>query len=103
MTPGVSCVKDAFGISQPDKPWKVRLLFAREVATCIRDRVRHASQELRQRQDCVLDPYNSFNSRRIPLRPLCLPGRPFAYFLGLLLPPPPPLVPAVSMVALKSG
>ena len=26
--------KDAFGISQADKPWKVRLLFAREVATC---------------------------------------------------------------------
>ena len=25
--------KDAFGISQADKPWKVRLLFAREVAT----------------------------------------------------------------------
>jgi hypothetical protein len=25
--------KDAFGISQADKPWKMRLLFAREVAT----------------------------------------------------------------------
>jgi proteasome accessory factor B len=42
--------KDAFGISQADKPWKVRLLFAREVATYIRERVWHTSQELRQRR-----------------------------------------------------
>jgi hypothetical protein len=35
--------KDAFGISQADKPWKVRLLFAREVTTYIRERVWHAS------------------------------------------------------------
>ena len=39
--------KDAFGISQADQPWKVRLLFAREVATYSRERVWHASQELR--------------------------------------------------------
>ena len=36
--------KDALGISQADKPWKVRLLFAREVATYIRERVWHTSR-----------------------------------------------------------
>jgi len=43
--------KDAFGISQAAKPWKVRLLFAREVATYIRERVWHPRQELRPRRD----------------------------------------------------
>ncbi len=33
------------GISQADKTWKVRLLFAREVATYIRERVWHPSQQ----------------------------------------------------------
>jgi proteasome accessory factor B len=47
--------KDAFGISQADKPWKVRLLFAREVATYIRERVWHTSQQLRQRRDGALE------------------------------------------------
>ena len=47
--------KDAFGISQPEKPWKVRLLFAREVATYIRERVWHPRQELRQRRDGALE------------------------------------------------
>ena len=47
--------KDAFGISQADKPWKVRLLFASEVATYIRERVWHASQALRQRRDGALE------------------------------------------------
>jgi proteasome accessory factor B len=41
--------KDAFGISQAEKPWKVRLLFAREVATCVQERVWHPSQQLRER------------------------------------------------------
>jgi hypothetical protein len=31
--------KNAFGISQADRPWKVRLLFAHEVATYIRERL----------------------------------------------------------------
>ena len=47
--------KDALGISQADKPWKVRLLFASEVATYIRERVWRASQELRQRRDGALE------------------------------------------------
>jgi predicted DNA-binding transcriptional regulator YafY len=47
--------KDAFGISQADKPWKVRLLFAREVATYIRERVWHARQALRKRRDGALE------------------------------------------------
>ena len=47
--------KDAFGISQADKPWQVRLLFAREVATYIRERVWHTSQQLRQRRDGALE------------------------------------------------
>jgi predicted DNA-binding transcriptional regulator YafY len=47
--------KDTFGISQADKPWKVRLLFAREVAPYIRERVWHRSQALRQRRDGALE------------------------------------------------
>jgi len=47
--------KDAFGISQAEKPWEVRLLFAREVATYIRERLWHARQELRQRRDGALE------------------------------------------------
>jgi predicted DNA-binding transcriptional regulator YafY len=43
--------RDAFGISQAEKPWKVRLLFDKEVATYIRERVWHTSQELRDRRD----------------------------------------------------
>jgi hypothetical protein len=30
-------LKDAFGISQAEKPWKVRLLFSKEVATYIKE------------------------------------------------------------------
>ena len=41
--------------SQADKPWKVRLLFAREVATYIHERVWHGSQELRRRRDGTLE------------------------------------------------
>lgn len=43
--------QDAFGISHAQKPWKVRLLFDKEVATYIRERVWHASQKLRDRRD----------------------------------------------------
>jgi len=43
--------KDASGISEAEKPWKVRLLFAKEVATYIRERVWHSSQQLRERRD----------------------------------------------------
>ncbi len=47
--------KDAFGISQAEKPWKVRLLFAKEVATYIRERVWHSSQQLHERPDGRLE------------------------------------------------
>jgi len=56
--------KDAFGISQADKPWKVRLLFACEVATYIRERVWHASQELRQRRDGTIELRLQTSSRK---------------------------------------
>ncbi len=56
--------KDAFGISQAEQPWKVRLLFAREVATYIRERVWHASQELRQRRDGTLELRLQTSSRK---------------------------------------
>jgi predicted DNA-binding transcriptional regulator YafY len=42
---------DAFGISQAQQPWKVRLVFDKEVATYIRERVWHANQQLRDRRD----------------------------------------------------
>ena len=47
--------KDAFGISQAEKPWKVRLRFAQEVAAYIRERVWHPSQQLRERRDGGLE------------------------------------------------
>ena len=56
--------KDAFGISQADRPWKVRLLFAREVATYIRERTWHVSQELRQRRDGALELRLQTSSRK---------------------------------------
>jgi proteasome accessory factor B len=56
--------KDAFGISQADKPWKARLIFAREVATYIRERVWHTSQALRQRRDGALELRLQTSSRK---------------------------------------
>jgi predicted DNA-binding transcriptional regulator YafY len=50
-----SFFKDAFGISKAEKPWMVRLLFAKEVATYIRERVWHSSQQLRERRDGHLE------------------------------------------------
>ena len=47
--------KDAFGISQAEKPWRVRLLFAKEVATYVRERVWHPSQRLHERRDGSLE------------------------------------------------
>jgi proteasome accessory factor B len=47
--------KDALGISQADKPWKVRLIFTKEVATYIRERVWHPSQRMRARRDGTLE------------------------------------------------
>ena len=42
----------------------MRLLFAREVATYIRERVWHASQELRQRRDGTLELRLQTSSRK---------------------------------------
>ena len=56
--------KDAFGISQADQPWSVRLLFAREVATYIRERTWHSSQQLRQRRDGTLEIRIQTSSRK---------------------------------------
>jgi proteasome accessory factor B len=52
---GRSFFKDGFGISQAEKPCKVRLLFAKEVATYIRERVWHSSQQLGERGDGRLE------------------------------------------------
>jgi predicted DNA-binding transcriptional regulator YafY len=43
--------RDGFGISQAEKPWKVRLRFSKEVATYIRERVWHPSQAFQARRD----------------------------------------------------
>jgi predicted DNA-binding transcriptional regulator YafY len=43
--------KDGFGITQEEKAWRVRLLFAKEVGSYIRERKWHRSQELRERPD----------------------------------------------------
>jgi predicted DNA-binding transcriptional regulator YafY len=56
--------KDAFGISQADGPWNVCLLFAREVATYIRERTWHPSQRLRQRRDGTLELRLETSSRK---------------------------------------
>jgi len=50
-----SFFRDAFGISQADQAWKVRLVFAREVATYIGERLWHPSQRMRQRRDGALE------------------------------------------------
>ena len=60
--------KHAFGISQADQAWKVCLLFAREVATYIRERVWHASQRLRQRRDGTLELRLQTSSRKELIR-----------------------------------
>ena len=56
--------KDSFGISHADQPWSVRLLFAREVATYIRERTWHSSQKLRQRRDGALELRLQTSSRK---------------------------------------
>ena len=47
--------KGAFEVSQADNPSKVRLLFAREVVSYIRERVWHPAQRMRQRRDGALE------------------------------------------------
>ena len=56
--------KNAFGISQADKPWNVRLSFVREVATYIRERTWHPSQQLCQRRNGTLELRLQTSSRK---------------------------------------
>jgi proteasome accessory factor B len=45
----------AFGISQAERPWKVRLVFSREVATYIGERLWQPNQRMRRRRDGSLE------------------------------------------------
>jgi proteasome accessory factor B len=45
----------ALGISQAERPWKVRLVFSREVATYIGERMWHPGQRMRRRGDGTLE------------------------------------------------
>ena len=52
---GPAFFKDAFGISQAEKPWKVCLVFGKEVAVYVGERAWHPSQRLRSRRDGSLE------------------------------------------------
>jgi proteasome accessory factor B len=56
--------KNAFGISLADRSWKVRLLFAREVATYIGERVWQPGQRMRRRRDGALELWLETASRK---------------------------------------
>jgi len=56
--------KNAFGISLADRLWKVRLLFAREVATYVGERLWHPNQRMRQRRDGTLELRLETSSRK---------------------------------------
>jgi proteasome accessory factor B len=56
--------RGAFGISQAEKVWKVRLVFAREVATYIGERSWHASQRMRRQRDGSLELRLETSSRK---------------------------------------
>lgn len=43
--------RTGFGITQAEQPWHVRLRFTREVATYIKERTWHPSQQLHERRD----------------------------------------------------
>ena len=47
--------RNAFGITVGEKPWRVRLVFAPEVATYIRERCWHPSQQVRERRDGTVE------------------------------------------------
>ena len=57
-------LKDAFGISQADQPWQVHLIFSKEVATYIRERVWHAQQRMRPRRDGGVELWFASSSRK---------------------------------------
>ena len=48
-------IRQAFGISQGEKPFKVRLLFAARIATYIEERVWHPDQIIKRRGDDTLE------------------------------------------------
>ena len=54
----------AFGISRAEKPWKVRLLFAGEVATHVGERLSHPSQPMRRCRDGTLEVALETSSRK---------------------------------------
>ena len=54
----------AFGISQAERPWRVRLVFSREVATYVGERVWHPSQRMRRRRDGTLELRLETSSRK---------------------------------------
>lgn len=47
--------QEGFGITQATQVWQVRLLFTRKVATYIRERIWHPSQQLIERRDGRLE------------------------------------------------
>ena len=47
--------RTGFGITQAERPWQVRLLFSPQVATYIKERAWHASQEFKERRDGSLE------------------------------------------------
>ena len=56
--------RGAFGISQAGEVWKVRLVFAREVATYIGERLWHPSQRMQGRRDGGLELRLETSSRK---------------------------------------
>ena len=56
--------RSAFGISQAEELWKVRLEFAREVATYIGERLWHPSQRMWRRRDGTLELRFETSSRK---------------------------------------
>jgi predicted DNA-binding transcriptional regulator YafY len=48
-------LREGFGITGAAKAWKVRLLFSRQVATYLKERTWHPSQQLRERRDGRLE------------------------------------------------
>jgi predicted DNA-binding transcriptional regulator YafY len=57
-------LRQAFGISRADQPWKVRLRFSPQVATYVRERVWHPSQALREGRDGSLEMRMEASSRK---------------------------------------
>ena len=61
-------LREGFGITRAEKPWRVRLRFSRQVATYVKERVWHASQQLRERRDGSLEMTLETSGRKELLR-----------------------------------